>query len=254
MNPWDNFPILLYVTKGNKDEVGYRSGFTSWNFASVFDIYRYRILQMKIIAVIDTREYIQGPDDKFFPVPGSGDLNICDRCGKGHEIHYHIEIEGKGKVVGGGCAKLDGLISETQHKSLGSASMTLAKNQAKLLFLLEQQNKEEVYEKEVEKLELPEIEKGEFEHLSSFDYVSTWKLGDVKVNVFKTEGESETAKYNTSQSAKNGFDNLMREWKLKRFYEFAPKGFKRVSEYDIEKVDQQIKRAEKKIKMLLEGK
>jgi hypothetical protein len=209
---------------------------------------------MKIINVIDTREYIQGPDDKWFPVPGSGDLNICDRCGKGHEVHYHIEIDGKGKFVGGGCAKMDGLISETQHKSLGSASVTLAKNLVQLKFLLEQKSKEEVFEKEVEKLPVPEIEKGEFEHHSSFDYVSTWKLGDVKVNVFKTEGESETAKYNTSQSAKNGFDNLMREWKEKRFYEFAPKGFKRISVYDIEKVKHQIKRAEKKIKMLMEGK
>lgn len=211
---------------------------------------------MKILAVIDTREYIQGPDDKFFPVPGSGDLNICDRCGKGHEVHYHIEFEGKEKVVGGGCAKLDGLISETQHKSLGSASVTLAKNQAKLKFLLDQKSKEEIYEKEVEKLELPEIEKGEYssEGRSFHESVSIWKLGDSKANVFKDSRDSEIAKWNNNYSIETAYNNLIFDWKEKRFYEFAPKGFKRISALDIEKVEQQIKRAEKKIKMLMEGK
>jgi len=207
---------------------------------------------MKIINVIDTREYVQGPDDKWFPVPGSGDLNICDRCGKGHEVHYHIEIDGQGKVVGGGCAKKDGLISDSQHKSLGSASVTLAKNQAAMKHLIDQKKIQEEIWSRVEKLQVPEIEKGEFVQRGDGFALAVWMMDGLKVTVFHQAGNSEIAQYNNQFNIKNCTENLIREWRLKRFKEFASFDFDSQLRYKIEQVENQVKRAEKKIQKLLE--
>lgn len=51
----------------------------------------------KIIEVVDTREYetMEGRlgRDRSVPIPGSGEINVCCRCGKEHEVHVHVEFE-----------------------------------------------------------------------------------------------------------------------------------------------------------------
>ena len=60
---------------------------------------------VKVISVVDTREY-EEQGDSFVPIPGSGNPNICSRCGREHEIHWNVLLEdGQEAVVGGSCAK-----------------------------------------------------------------------------------------------------------------------------------------------------
>jgi hypothetical protein len=60
---------------------------------------------VRILEVVDTREYEEGPDGKFRPVPGSGTEALCERCGRPHEVHARVELSsGRTAVVGTGCA------------------------------------------------------------------------------------------------------------------------------------------------------
>lgn len=60
---------------------------------------------IKVVSVVDTREY-EEVGDSFVPVPGSGNPNACGRCGREHEIHWTVLLEGGDQaVVGGSCAK-----------------------------------------------------------------------------------------------------------------------------------------------------
>lgn len=72
---------------------------------------------VKVVSVVDTREY-EEQGDSFVPIPGSGNANSCSRCGREHEIHWTVEVEGGEKaVVGGSCAKSDSI----DRKSVMSA-------------------------------------------------------------------------------------------------------------------------------------
>jgi hypothetical protein len=63
-----------------------------------------------ILRVIDTREWIEGPDDRWVAVAGSGILRSCDRCGRAHEVHAYVLLSsGAEAVVGTGCMKGDSL-------------------------------------------------------------------------------------------------------------------------------------------------
>ena len=59
---------------------------------------------LRILRVHDTREYEEGPDGKWRPIPGSGVEHECARCGRLHEVHAEVETEGGGfSIVGTGC-------------------------------------------------------------------------------------------------------------------------------------------------------
>ena len=67
----------------------------------------------KILDVVDTRTYEEGPDDRWHPVPGSGTVNQCDRCGKNHEVHVLVEDQdGREHVVGTNCAHATGPLAK----------------------------------------------------------------------------------------------------------------------------------------------
>jgi hypothetical protein len=193
---------------------------------------------MKIIKVVDTRKY-EEIDDKWYPIPGSGDTNICDRCNKGHEVHYHVEVENKEIVVGGGCAKKEGLISDSQHKSLGSAIMTLSKNKAELEKLIKNFKIQSEIKEEVSKLEVPVITKEEFPAHGTAHWMV---MGDERVLVHDRADLSERK------------DCLIRAWRGKRAQEKFKNipGFKEVQEYMISDCKKRIEKAEKKIKKLME--
>ena len=59
---------------------------------------------IRIISIVDTREYEERTDDRFYPIPGSGTEHACDRCGREHEVHAEVELEGGERAtVGTGC-------------------------------------------------------------------------------------------------------------------------------------------------------
>ncbi len=45
---------------------------------------------LTVESVVDTREWVEGADDKWHPIPGSGSGRSCDRCGRTHEIHATV--------------------------------------------------------------------------------------------------------------------------------------------------------------------
>lgn len=60
----------------------------------------------EIIQVVDTRQY-EEQGDRWVPIPGSGNLRECDRCGRTHEVHATVKYaDGTVKVVGTGCMDL----------------------------------------------------------------------------------------------------------------------------------------------------
>lgn len=72
---------------------------------------------VKVLSVIDTREY-EDIDDKWVPIAGSGKANVCERCGKLHEVHATVELEdGTEALMGTSCARAE--FSEAARKQMG---------------------------------------------------------------------------------------------------------------------------------------
>jgi len=63
---------------------------------------------VRVLEVVDTRQWEEGPDDTWYPVAGSGEAHSCCRCGRTHEIHVTVELNnGETCTVGTGCMKAD---------------------------------------------------------------------------------------------------------------------------------------------------
>lgn len=78
---------------------------------------------MRIVRVVDTRSYEEAENDRWVPIPGSGDENPCARCGRMHEVHAHVMLEdGTSAVVGTGCARGDDLIKGAAFASAANAA------------------------------------------------------------------------------------------------------------------------------------
>lgn len=111
-----------------------------------------------ILSIVDTRTYEEGPDDKFHPIPNSGDARECDRCHKTHEIHAHVaEVfpNTRTYTVGVGCAKTGSIEFDSRIKSATSAAMTLARLRAQADRLQIQRDEWERVHAEVVALPLP---------------------------------------------------------------------------------------------------
>lgn len=63
----------------------------------------------RVLQVEDTREWEERSDDRWYPIPGSGTENHCERCGRRHEVWVYVELsDGSKRILGSGCAgKLD---------------------------------------------------------------------------------------------------------------------------------------------------
>lgn len=65
---------------------------------------------VRVLEVEDTREYEEGPDGRFHPIPGSGNIRQCSRCRRDHEIHATVQLsDGTTEVVGVGCARRENM-------------------------------------------------------------------------------------------------------------------------------------------------
>ena len=90
---------------------------------------------MTILNIQDTRDYMEGPNDKWIPIPGSGIENECERCGKTHEVHVTVQDGEIVSTVGTGCAKQDNMISDKQTKTGSSTAKNIAKLTAQIVHL-----------------------------------------------------------------------------------------------------------------------
>lgn len=112
---------------------------------------------VKILDVVDTRDYVE-VGDTFKPVPGSGNLRECDRCGRVHEVHATVELsDGTRAIVGTSCAGAESLevqkalaAGASRAKRVARQSRELAALRAKLAQLAQ-------IAVEVEALPLPTV-------------------------------------------------------------------------------------------------
>lgn len=81
---------------------------------------------VRILSVEDTRMWEEGPDDRWYPVPGSGQENQCARCGRAHEVHATVLLEDNTSIiVGTGCMHADESELAGQVRSILNAKNTL---------------------------------------------------------------------------------------------------------------------------------
>lgn len=134
---------------------------------------------VRVVRVEDTREWEEGPDERWHPIPGSGRAHECARCGKDHEVHAEVELsDGSHVIVGTGCAKADSLAIATQIKGLDAKAKRLARMQAELA---SQKRKLAAYrevQRRVAEMKPPPIERGEH-LLPSGKTVPMMRMGDV---------------------------------------------------------------------------
>lgn len=110
--------------------------------------------------MVDTRQR-EEINDKFVPIPGSGQENQCFRCGKFHEVHATVLLEdNREAIVGTGCAAKENTEFAKQIKSLESAAKRLAKLKAEKASFDKETAEWEAAWSEVMALPVPEIIEG----------------------------------------------------------------------------------------------
>lgn len=82
-----------------------------------------------ILRVVDTRDVVE-EGDRFIPIPGSGTMSECGRCGREHEVHVHVRHpDGTEEVVGTGCAGR----GHAYGRKLATAATTVARLRGEIL-------------------------------------------------------------------------------------------------------------------------
>lgn len=81
----------------------------------------------EVVKVVDTRDFLE-VDDRFVPVSGSGDVRVCDRCDRTHEVHAHVvDANGLSFTVGTGCMDA----TKNEASSAARRATTVARNAAR---------------------------------------------------------------------------------------------------------------------------
>ena len=89
----------------------------------------------RLVKIVDTRRWERGLKG-MQPVPGSGTLNVCARCGMGHEVHAYVELaDGRTVVMGDTCATREADHLGAAIKTAKAHTLSLAKARAKLAAL-----------------------------------------------------------------------------------------------------------------------
>jgi hypothetical protein len=134
----------------------------------------------RILDVRDTRDRIE-VDDRWVPVPGSGDLRPCDRCCREHEIHVDVELsDGQRANIGSGCAKGESMEVKARLKSAVSAAKTRSKLRAELALARDEHARAAQAWHAVEALHAPSPELVE-EVPSPHGVRQEWGMGDASV-------------------------------------------------------------------------
>jgi len=135
----------------------------------------------KILSVVDTRQYEEGPDGRWLPIPGSGMEHECARCGRFHEVHATVSLEGGSEVVvGTGCMGRDDMEAKKRFQRADRAAKRLAALVAELAAEERAAAEWDAAKAEVLILALPPITKGE--HVcTNGKTVSLLLMGDAEV-------------------------------------------------------------------------
>lgn len=177
------------------------------------------------VSVVDTRTWEEGDDDKWHPIPGSGDPRPCDRCGKQHEIHVTVTYPSKSLCVGTTCATDPEAPFVKKAVATEKTRMKLVLQLAKL----EAQLKEfDSARTQVDGMMMPPVE-GPFESSIGVEY----RMGDA--NVYTHEGLNEER-----------LSVLQDGWKTRRLAELTPIRYRHYITDQIERIERRLKSIEKK--------
>lgn len=112
---------------------------------------------VRIIKVRDTRQYEEGPDEKWSPIPGSGVPHECARCGRIHEVHAHVELaDGSQAIVGTGCMGAAAL--NVEARKMASKAATTARAEGRLLRARQVLADFDTAVREIERMGVPEVQ------------------------------------------------------------------------------------------------
>ncbi len=202
---------------------------------------------MKIIRVLrveDTRQWEEGPDDRWYPIPGSGQENQCGRCGRSHEIHATVELEDKTTmIVGTGCMKADEAVFGSQIKSVLSAQKTLAKHEHFLAKYSDLMAENRAIMARIDTLPVPMIEAVKWNlAFGEKREVLGFQIGDARVRSDGYMGPTYTEK-----------ETLIGNWKYNRAKEFGLTAAMQNAPYNVGAEQKQIAKIKAKIEKLMAG-
>ena len=194
---------------------------------------------MRILDVRDTRDRIE-VDDRWVPVPGSGQLRPCDRCCREHEIHVDVELsDGTRANIGSGCARGESMEIQGRLKSAVSAAKTRSRLRAELAVAKDEYARALAAWHEVEQLGAPGPELLE-EVPESHGMRQVWGMGDA--NVWTLGGRGLDAERRQA---------LLNSWRSRRY---AERGFK-LQPYSykqrVEDLANRLKKIERKLSALM---
>jgi hypothetical protein len=193
----------------------------------------------RILNVRDTRDRIE-IDDRWVPVPGSGDLRPCDRCCREHEIHVDVELsDGRRANIGSGCAKGESMEVQSRLKSAVSAAKTRSRLRAELAVARDEHARAAAAWREVEGLHAPPAELLE-EISTPHGKRQIWGMGDANVWVLP----------NSTFNAERR-QALLNSWRGNRYHE---RGF-RLQPYSyqlrVDDLADRLSKIERKLKALM---
>jgi hypothetical protein len=116
---------------------------------------------VKVLDVVDTRDYEEVADGVFKPVAGSGTESDCARCARIHLVHAHVLLsDGTSTVVGTGCMGKESMELGAVVRKATAAVKRLGKLRAELAAEEAKAAEYARVKAEVEALPLPEITHG----------------------------------------------------------------------------------------------
>jgi hypothetical protein len=204
----------------------------------------------RIIRIEDTRQYEEGPDDRWYPIPGSGVENQCARCGRMHEVHALVELEDNtSAVVGTGCARGDDLIKCAQFASAANAAKRLRGLRAKLA---KAEANAAIYSEAlrvVDALTPPAAVWTKAPNKCSAGDHHVIAVGEGKAYSYQPGELSPSDRREREDCARNG-------WRAARMTEALPAGFKGAAcgysfKYEAERLKQDIAKVEKRLAALM---
>lgn len=193
----------------------------------------------RILDVRDTRDRIE-VDDRWVPVPGSGQLRPCDRCCREHEIHVDVELsDGTRANIGSGCARGESMEVQGRLKSAVSAAKTRSRLRAELAVAKDEYARALAAWHEVEQLGAPAPELLE-EVPDSHGMRQVWGMGDASVWTLGGRGLDAERR-----------QALLNSWRGRRY---AQRGFK-LQPYSykqgVEDLANRLKKIERKLSALM---
>jgi hypothetical protein len=111
------------------------------------------------LSVRDTRQYEEVRDGVWKPIPGSGTVAQCARCGRDHEVHATVELsDGTSEVVGTGCAAQGSMEpSVARFESADRAAKRIAQLQSQLASGRKEMDGWREHRARIDSLALPEV-------------------------------------------------------------------------------------------------